>query len=373
MNDTTLHVLVVDDSAVVRHTVGRLLQPSDGWRLTTAPDPVVALDRMRGQAPDVILLDLEMPRMDGLTFLRHVMATEPIPVVICSGYAAHGTRLALAALEAGAVEIFPKPRLGVKAFLEGAGPSLTSVLRAAAAAGPSLKRRWRSRLDAEPWFQSGAGRSPGPAPSTRVGNVGSAGATVLLGASMGGPEALRRILSEFPANGPACVVVQHMPEHFTAAFASRLDRMVPMEVREAGDGDPVVPGRVLIARGGRHLVVEGGKAGTHVRLVEGAPVQGHIPSVDVLFESAASVLGSSAVAAVLTGMGNDGAAGLHALAEAGAQTLVQDEASCTVFGMPGAALEKGGAQRLVPLPQIGRRLLELAGVGPTAAPGHGAA
>jgi len=365
MSDKPLHVLVIDDSAVVRHTVTRLLAPMDGWRLETAPDPVVGLERIRNETPDVILLDLEMPRMDGLTFLRHIMATEPIPVVICSGYAAHGTRLAMAALEAGAVEILPKPRLAVKEFLEGAGSALVSVLREAAAAGPSLKRRWRREVPGDfKLVRTPGGRGLSAARQTAPpGGAHPSGATILIGASMGGPEALRQILAEFPSDGAACVVVQHMPKHFTSAFANRLDQVLAMNVREAEDGDPVVPGQVLVAPGGRHLQLEAGPGGPLARIVDGSPVHGHMPSVDVLFESSARVLGPSAIAAVLTGMGVDGAQGLRALANAGAQTLVQDESSCIVFGMPGAALDRGGAQRLVPLGRIGQLLLELADQG----------
>jgi two-component system chemotaxis response regulator CheB len=379
--EKTLHVLVIDDSAVVRHTVTRLLRPEEGWRLSVAPDPIVGLDRIRVDAPDVILLDLEMPRMDGLTFLRHLMATGPIPVVICSGYAEHGTRVALSALEAGAVEIFPKPRLAVKEFLQQSAPSLASVLRRAASAGSALRPGWRPEVRPES-LQRRASDTPAGRQSGKYGRratdvvrvqdsagLGHAAGEngrrlwpkpILLGASMGGPEAIRRILSGFPADAPACVVVQHMPERFTAEFARRLDQNAAMEVREAATGDRLVPGRVLIAPGGRHLVMEAGPQGPTVRVTDTDPVHGHRPSVDVLFESAARVLGSAAVAGVLTGMGEDGAAGLLALAQAGARTLVQDRASAVVFGMPGAALDRGAAVDAIPLKRMGAVLLELA-------------
>lgn len=369
-----LHVLVVDDSAVVRHTVARLLGAEDGWRLTAAPDPVVGLERIRVESPDVILLDLEMPRMDGLTFLRHLMATEPIPAVICSGYAEHGTRMALAALDAGAVEIFPKPRLGVKEFLERSGPSLSSVLRRAATAAPSLRRGWRP--------DPGPDVAPRPAPD---GSHGAARAdrspvqarpptglaepaagcgpwtrTVLFGASMGGPDAIRRILARFPAAAPPCLVVQHMPERFTTTFARRLDESVLPDVREAESGDPILPGQVLVAPGGRHLVVESRSRGPVVQVADTAPVHDHRPSVDVLFESAATVLGSAVVAAVLTGMGEDGAGGLEALARAGARTVVQDRGSSVVWGMPGAALARHNGHGTVPLRRMAEVVLELA-------------
>lgn len=386
--ESPLHVLVIDDSAVVRHTVTRLLRPEEGWRLTVAPDPIVGLERIRVDAPDVILLDLEMPRMDGLTFLRHLMATGPIPVVICSGYAEHGTRVALAALEAGAVEIFPKPQLAVKEFLQQSGPSLASVLRRAAAAGSSLRPGWRPEVWPEKLLRresdTPVGRRSGRRGRRATDVAGGPGGeeqaegvcrngggdwakTILLGASMGGPEAIRQILSEFPADGPACVVVQHMPEKFTAEFARRLDRHVAIEVREAAAGDRVVPGRVLIAPGGRHLVLEAGRQGPTVQIKETEHVHGHRPSVDVFFESAAKVVAPAAVAGLLTGMGEDGAAGLLALARAGASTLVQDRASAVVFGMPGAALDCGAAVDAIPLKRMATVLLELArGRAPTA-------
>lgn len=393
MSDASpVHVLVIDDSAVVRHTVTRLLRPQDGWRLTVAPDPIVGLERIRVDPPDVILLDLEMPRMDGLTFLRHLMATKPIPVVLCSGYAEHGTRLALSALETGAVEIFPKPRLAVKKFLQESAPSLASVLRRAAQAAPSLRRGWRPDVRPEGPFGNGpaagiaagsaspragprAGEGGAPAPTPRqpasreptgAAPRGAGGAprswrrTVLLGASMGGPQAIRHILTEFPANGPGCLIVQHMPQGFTAEFARRLDRTVAMEVREAEDGDRVVEGRALVAPGGRHLAVEAGPGRPVVRVTDTDPVHGHRPSVDVLFRSAAGALGPDVVAAILTGMGEDGADGLRALADAGARTLVQDRASSVVYGMPGAALDRGAGERTVSLRRMAPVLLELA-------------
>jgi two-component system, chemotaxis family, protein-glutamate methylesterase/glutaminase len=380
--EESLHVLVIDDSAVVRHTVTALLRPEEGWRVTAAPDPIVGLERIRIDAPDVILLDLEMPRMDGLTFLRHLMATGPIPVVICSGYAEHGTRIALAALEAGAVEIFPKPRLAVKEFLQQSGVSLASVLRRAAAAGSSLRAGWRPELwpekllirepDTTPVDLQrggrgrgatgvvGGGRAVRSGRDTDRNGAGGWSKTILMGASMGGPEAIRQILSEFPADGPACVVVQHMPERFTFEFARRLDRHVAIEVREAAAGDRVVPGRVLIAPGGLHLELHAERDGPTLQTTNAEPVHGHRPSVDVFFESAAKALGPAAVACVLTGMGEDGAAGLLALARAGASTLVQDRASAVVFGMPGAALDRVAAVDAISLKRMATVLLELA-------------
>lgn len=387
MSDQGLKVLVIDDSAVVRETVSRLLGRLPGWEVTTAMDSVVALERLRKDRPHVILLDLEMPRMDGLTFLRHVMATDPLPVVVCSGHADHGTQAAITALELGAVSILPKPKLAVRSFLEDSGAELIETLRRAAEAGPSLQPAWphtstrslppmvlgRPRMVPAQGTPASEGlRDPkGSAPPEPV----SAGAErsgtgeggirkhrlVLLGASMGGAEAVHRIVSTFPADGPACLVTLHMPEPFTAAFAQRLNSQVAMQVREAREGDAALPGRVLVAPGGRHMTLRRGVKGPEVELTDGPPVKGHRPSIDVLFRSAAEVVGRTVVAALLTGMGEDGAEGLLALRKSGAWTLVQDRATSTVFGMPKAALDLSAAREMLPLDGIGPRLLDLTG------------
>jgi two-component system chemotaxis response regulator CheB len=363
MSEERLRVLVVDDSAVVRYTVTRLLSKAEGWSVSVAPDPVVALDRIRRDPPDVILLDLEMPRMDGLTFLRHLMATTPVPVVVCSSHAGPGTEAALAAMEAGAVEVFPKSKLAVKVLDEDSGVSLEDVLGRSAAAAGSLRRAWRPErrsisLTLPQEAEGAVGQASKAAKSTL--RPTSTDHVVLIGASTGGPEALKRILTGLPADGPACLVVQHMLEPFTEAYARRLDAAVPMRVKLAAPGDRIQRGLVLIAPGGSHLIIHASADGPVADLVDEPPVNGHRPSVNVLFESAVSILAPHMVGVVLTGMGNDGATGLHALRQAGAVTLVQDQETSTVFGMPGAAIAHGGAMHTVPLDRMADRIMTLA-------------
>lgn len=360
MSGRPLHVLVIDDSAVVRQAVDRRLRRQEGWTVSLASDGVMALERIRAQRPDVILLDLEMPRLDGLTFLRHLMATHPIPVVVCSAHAEAGSSSERTVLQAGAHSVVAKPRLAVKSFLEGPDAELEEVLRRAAAQGAASTGLARVVAGAAAGAEVIAARR-------EVASEGDAAAaralrTVLLGASMGGPSALHRILSHFPADGPPFLVVQHMQGSFTSDFVRRLDAAVEMEVTVAQGGDVLRPGRVLVAPGDHHLVVERSAAGeTVVDVVGGPPVQGHRPSVDVLFRSAASILGPAAVAVLLTGMGRDGAEGLLALRTAGATTFAQAREGCTAFGMPGTALELGAAQKVVPLDVMPGVLLAASG------------
>jgi two-component system chemotaxis response regulator CheB len=311
----------------------------------------MALERIRTDPPDVILLDLEMPRLDGLTFLRHLMATHPIPVVVCSAHASAGST-ERAVLRAGARQVIRKPPLAVRNFLEDSEAELEGALRRAAAS------RSRPVLQPSPSAPSAApGPGQGAGPST-----GSIQRVILLGASMGGPAALRSILSGFPADAPPCLVVQHMQGSFTRDFARRLDAAAAPEVREATGRESLVPGRVLVAPGDRHLVVTRSDRGeVRAEVVGGDPVQGHRPSVDVLFHSAAEVLGPRAVSALLTGMGRDGAEGLLAMRRAGARTFAQAREGCTVFGMPGAAAELGAAELSVPLDVLGSALLTASG------------
>jgi two-component system chemotaxis response regulator CheB len=367
-----LHVLVIDDSAVVRRTVHTLLAGREGWTVTAASDGVMALDRIREKEPDVILLDLEMPRLDGLTFLKHLMATHPIPVVVCSSFAEPGSEMAQAVLRAGARQIVSKPQLAVKEFLEGPDSDLASVLRRVASRGASPAARARRMPEIE-----GSSPSERPAPESLAGGVVAATSgsgtgspshpkevvlPILLGASMGGPSALRQLLAAFPADGPPCLIVQHMQGSFTRDFARRLDAAVAMEVREAERGDTLEQGRVLIAPGDHHLLLTASSRGEPTLDFSDAPtVSGHRPSIDVLFRSTAEALGASAVAALLTGMGRDGAEGLLALRHAGAATFAQDADGCTVFGMPGAAVALGAAERVVRLDALAGSLLEASG------------
>jgi two-component system chemotaxis response regulator CheB len=333
-----LRVLVVDDSAVVRQGVLLLLENVPGMVVEAASDPLIARQKMRSHRPDVILLDLEMPRMDGLTFLRELMREEePVPVVVCSGLAGPGSETAVRALQEGALEIIPKPQLGVGDFLRESRARLVAALRNAARA--RLARRGSPvREEVEPPER--------PASSMLTVTTDK---VVAVGASTGGTEALRHLLEPMPPDCPGIVIVQHMPEQFTSAFAKRLHQLCRIEVKEAEQGDRVLQGRALIAPGSRHLRVR--RTGGHyqVELMDGGRVSGHKPSVDVLFQSVARSVGGNAVGVLLTGMGEDGADGLLAMKQAGAETIAQDEASCVVFGMPRAAIQRGAVDEVVPL------------------------
>ena len=410
-----IEVLVVDDSAVVRQLLTTLLTAETGIHVTTASDPVVAMAKMRRRRPHVILLDLEMPRMDGLTFLRQIMATDPLPVVVCSGFAEPGTGLAMRALSAGAVDIMPKPRLPVAGAVD--PTALLDVVRAAAMArvGPPRIQRTITLpglMPAKaapppaggapvPARTTGVHRVPTPAPArtTSVQRVptgaqgvptaaqrvptgphrittgvhrvptGTNGVTtgvhrvtteaiVAIGASTGGTEALRDILRAMPADAPGIVIVQHMPAGFTAAFAEHLNGICRIEVREAAPGDRVIRGRALIARGDRHLLVKRHGFDVVCELSDAAPVSRHRPSVDVLFRSIAEAVGPRAVGVILTGMGADGAEGLLAMKQAGASTIAQDESTSVVFGMPKEAIDRGAVDVVLPLPRIAAGILQ---------------
>jgi two-component system chemotaxis response regulator CheB len=374
-----IDVLVVDDSAVVRQLLTALLTGEPGIRVTAASDPVVAMAKMRRHRPHVILLDLEMPRMDGLTFLRQIMATDPLPVIVCSGFADPGTGLAMRALAAGAVDILPKPRLPAAGAVDTSG--LLDVVRAAAQArvGPPRIQRTITLPGLMPALSPPpADRAPAPRRNTGSHRVptGSSQATtgvhrvttgihrvttdpiVAIGASTGGTEALRDILRGMPADAPGIVIVQHMPAGFTAAFAEHLNGTCRMEVREAASGDRVTRGRALVARGDRHLLVKRRGFDLVVELSDAPAVSRHRPSVDVLFHSVAEAVGPRAVGVILTGMGADGADGLLAMKQAGASTIAQDESTSVVFGMPKEAIERGGVDVVLPLPRITAGILQ---------------
>ncbi len=346
-----IHVLIVDDSAVVRQMLTEILSRERGITVSVAANPLIALDKMRGFRPHVIVLDLEMPEMDGLTFLRRVMATDPIPVVVCSGLAARGTEAAFAAIEAGALAVIEKPRLGVKGFLHDSALMLRDTVVAAARA------RVRPRAPRPPSAKTADAVLALP----RKPALGTTSEKVVaIGASTGGTEALRTILEAMPPDAPGLLVVQHMPEAFTRAFAERLDRSCRIEVREAVDRDRVIEGRALIAPGNRHLLLK--RSGGHylVEVADGPLVSRHRPSVDVLFRSVAVAAGSNAVGVILTGMGDDGASGLLEMKQAGATTLAQDEDSCVVFGMPKEAIQRGAVDEVVGLEQMAPALLRRA-------------
>jgi two-component system chemotaxis response regulator CheB len=327
----SLRVLVIDDSAVVREAMVGLLVGVPGLQVMTAADPLIARQKMARVRPDVIVLDLEMPRMDGLTFLRELMRTDPIPVIICSGNT-DDPEVALRALEIGAVDIVARPRMGVSQFLQDSAVLLIDAIRSAAEA--RLSRRPATPPPATPLALS---------PSERM---------VAVGASTGGTDAVRALLEPLPAECCGVVVVQHMPSPFTGAFAKRLDEICQLEVKEAAEGDRVTQGRALIAPGDRHLSVVRDASGYRVELSDGPLVARHRPSVDVLFRSVARAAGPRALGLLLTGMGNDGAAGLLEMKKTGAATIAQDEASCVVFGMPKEAIGLGAVDRVLPLPSM---------------------
>ncbi len=349
-----VRVLVVDDSALVREVMQRVLGAEESFSVVTAADAFIAVRKIAAARPDVILLDLAMPRMDGLAFLKRLMVEDPIPVVICSVLTSGGADVAMKALAEGAVDVVSKPRVGMRGVADGEVAPLIDALRAAAQA--KVKRRPPAALvpplrPAEPKVE------PRPIASARA---VADGAIVAMGASTGGTEALAAVLSALPQDAPGIVIVQHMPEGFTAAFASRLDGVCNIRVREASDGDRVERGVALSAPGSRHLIVRREPAGLRARVVDGPPISRHRPSVDVLFGSVASAAGASAVGVLMTGMGRDGADGMRIMKEAGARTIAQDAATSVVFGMPKEAIALGVVDEVVPLPRIAAAVVEQA-------------
>jgi two-component system chemotaxis response regulator CheB len=350
MSRQKIGVLIVDDSAVVRQTLKEVLSSDPEIEvIATAGDPFVAADRIAEQVPDVITLDIEMPRMDGLTFLKKLMSQHPIPVVICSSLADEGAQSTLRALEYGAVEIVTKPKLGAKQFLEDSRITLCEAVKAAAA---TRLRVLRPSHTVEPKLNADAILSP----ATHA-MVETTEKVVVIGASTGGTEALKTLLEAFPADTPGIVIVQHMPELFTRAFANRLDGLCSITVKEAETNDTVIRGRALIAPGNHHLLLKRSGARYYVEIKDGPLVCRHRPSVDVLFRSAARYAGQNAIGAILTGMGDDGARGMLEMKQAGAVTIAQDEATCVVFGMPKEAIRMNGVDKVLPLTSIAGSIL----------------
>jgi len=337
-----IEVLVVDDSAVVRQTLKELLERTGEFSVSLAADPFIAERRIALNRPHVIVLDIEMPGMDGLTFLTRLMATDPIPVVICSARAGEDAAVAIEALARGAIDVLPKPRLGVRDFLSDTSMLLVDTVRAAA-----LSKRGSAAI-----------RAP-RAPMAEIPKGVAATWAVAIGASTGGTEALAIVLGALPRDSPAVLVVQHMPEGFTRAFAGRLNGLSAMQVKEAEDGDVVRQGDVLLAPGNKHMSVVRDGTRFVVRLDQTPHVNRHRPSVDVLFRSVAETFGSRSVGVLLTGMGKDGAVGLLEMKNRGAQTIAQDETSSIVFGMPKEAIALGAATRILPLQSIGPGILDL--------------
>jgi two-component system chemotaxis response regulator CheB len=320
--------------------------------MATAGDPFVAAERIAEQVPDVITLDIEMPRMDGLTFLKKIMSQHPIPVVICSSLAEEGAQSTFRALEYGAVDIVAKPRLGARQFLEDSRIALCEAVKAAA--GARLRTLMPSHT-VEPKLTADAILSPATHAMAETTEK-----VVVIGASTGGTEALKTLLETLPADTPGIVIVQHMPELFTRAFANRLDGLCAITVKEAESNDTVIRGRALIAPGNHHLLLKRSGARYYVEIKDGPLVCRHRPSVDVLFRSAARYAGQNAVGVILTGMGDDGARGMLEMKQAGAMTIAQDEASCVVFGMPKEAIKHGAVHKVLPLQAIGGAILACA-------------
>ncbi len=354
MSGKKIKVLVVDDSAVVRKTLCAVFASDPSLEvLGTAADPYQAAKIMREQKPDVITLDLEMPRMDGLTFLQRIMSQHPIPVVICSSLTQDGCESTLRALEYGAVDIITKPQLGTQEFLEESCMMICDAVKAAAQVVPkqhSAPPVSRPRLTADAVLSRGRG-SLLTETTQKV---------IVVGASTGGTEALSDLLRGMPENAPGIVVVQHMPEQFTRLFAERLDSFCAITVREAADNDTVMQGHALIAPGGRHTLLKRSGARYYVEVKDGPLVSRHRPSVDVLFRSAARYAGKNAVGVIMTGMGDDGARGMREMHDAGARTLAQDEKTCVVFGMPREAVAAGGVDEVYPLSELAPAALRAA-------------
>jgi two-component system chemotaxis response regulator CheB len=338
-----IKVLCIDDSALIRNLMSEIINSHDDMEVVAlAPDPLVARDLIKVHNPDVLTLDVEMPRMDGLDFLERLMRLRPMPVLMVSSLTSAGSEVTLRALELGAVDFIEKPSLGIRNGMLEYSELIAGKVRAAARSRPRQAR-------AENAAPVAALRAP----------LMSSEKLVIIGASTGGTEAIRTVLEPLPSNSPAILIAQHMPGGFTRSFAARLDRTCRISVKEAEAGERILPGHAYIAPGDAHLALARSGANYVVHLDDGPPVNRHRPSVDVLFHSAARHAGSNAVGVLLTGMGKDGAAGLLAMRRAGAPTIAQDEASCVVFGMPREAIALGGASEVVALDEIAPRVMHL--------------
>lgn len=352
MNKTK--VMLVDDSALVRRVLSEVLASDPQIEvIAAAQDPFVAAQKLRQQVPDVIILDVEMPRMDGITFLQKLMSQHPVPVIVCSTLVEKGAETTLKALEYGAVDIIQKPRLGTRQFLEESKLLLTDAVKAAAKAKPERivahSHAVAPKLSADAMLDEPSGRAM----------VRTTEGVMVIGASTGGTEAVRAVLEALPTDAPGVVVVQHMPEGFTRSFAQRLDTLCRITVREAADGDSVLRGHALIAPGNRHTLLKRSGARYYVEVRDGPLVSRHRPSVDVLFRSAARYAGKNAIGIILTGMGDDGATGMKEMHDMGAHTIAQDEATSVVYGMPREAVEQGGVDRVLPLGRIAAALCRI--------------
>jgi two-component system chemotaxis response regulator CheB len=351
-----IKVLIIDDSAVVRQTLTEILSSDPEIDVIgSASDPYVAVTRIKEELPDVITLDVEMPRMDGITFLKKLMSQHPIPVVMCSSLTERGSETALKALEYGAVEIITKPRMGTKQFLEDSRMMICDAVKAAA--GVNIRRLSTQIREVAPKLTADAVI----AKSSNQAMLQTTEKVVSVGASTGGTEALRIFLEMMPADAPPIVIVQHMPENFTAAFANRLNSICRMTIKEAADNDTLIRGRALIAPGNKHTMLKRSGARYYVEVKDGPLVCRHRPSVDVLFRSTARYAGKNAVGVIMTGMGDDGARGMKEMKDAGAYNIAQDEHTCVVFGMPNEAVKHGGVDKVSALERIAAEVLKACG------------
>ncbi|MCB1190324.1 MAG: chemotaxis response regulator protein-glutamate methylesterase [Leptospiraceae bacterium] len=362
-----INVMVIDDSALVRQVLGEIIKSDKELNLLcTASDPIFAQDKMKKEWPDVIILDVEMPRMDGITFLKKIMSERPTPIIICSTLTQKNADTTMMAMSAGAVEIIAKPHLGLKNFLSESSQMLIDSIKAASLSNRKRLGFQRSNTLDIAKRPSSANNISKPVPKRDLQNVSyhqtvTAPSTlgfsttekvVAIGTSTGGTIALEYILTELSSNAPGIVIVQHMPEKFTEAFANRLNTLSQLNVREAKSMDRVIPGVALIAPGNKHMVLRRSGTQFHVEVQDGPLISRHRPSVDVLFKSVAKVAGKNAVGIIMTGMGSDGAYGLKEMYDAGAITYAQDEESCVVFGMPKEAIKLGAAKEIISLNDV---------------------
>lgn len=351
MNQAKIKVLIVDDSAVVRQVMTALLAKESAIEVIgAASDPIFAMSKMNQDWPDVVLLDVEMPRMDGITFLKKIMSVRPTPVVICSTLTEKGAETTIQAMAAGAVEIVTKPKVGLKDYLNSDAAVIINAIKAAALADMRHMKSMTNSLAMATKKPSETTSKLNEEGSRTIGTTTDR--LVAIGTSTGGTQALQTVLTHLSRVSPGIVIVQHMPEKFTGAFAARLNNICEIEVLEAKHGDRIIPGRALIAPGGKHLAIKLSGAQYHVEIMDGPPVNRHKPSVDVLFRSVAKYAGKNALGIIMTGMGDDGARGLKEMSDAGARTVAQDEQSCVVFGMPKEAIKLGAAEKIAPLANI---------------------
>ena len=345
-----IRIFIVDDSAVVRKVLTEMLDRVSGFEVIgSAQDPLFALAKMEKDWPDVITLDVEMPRMDGITFLKKIMEERPTPVVMCSTLTEEGSQTSIQALSLGAIDVVAKPKANLRTALPEASPALIAAIRTAAKANVSKTKskpiapitKVASKLTADAMLSKGGSRT-----------ARKTGALITIGASTGGTQALEAVLTALPANTLPILIVQHMPENFTRSFAERLNGLCALEVKEAEDNDALLPGRVLIAPGGKHMMLQTNQFGASVQIKDGPLVSRHKPSVDVLFRSASKFAGGNALGIIMTGMGDDGARGIKEMHDAGANTVAQNEATCVVYGMPQEAVKLGAINHEIALDKI---------------------